>query len=94
MLYAGQKVVCIDDEPLPGRIWEFKNELKKGLVYTIKNLRIDEDGDLICQLLEVSRGPMSRAQHGPDCGYLARRFRPVTDISVFTEILKKVQEKV
>ncbi len=91
MFRVGQKVVCVDSEMLIG-IWA-PDEVGPivGGIYTIRRIFLDYDGDAIVWLNEIARGPLAKAQHGDNAGYLAIRFRPVverkTDISIFTRML-------
>lgn len=85
MFRVGQKVVCIDVKPRPGRFWVFRDAPVKGRIYTIASTFIIEGHDAVT-LVEQKRHPMSEYQ-----GYAASRFRPIadrpTDISVFKEML-------
>lgn len=80
---VGMKVVCVDDSDS----WRGPTSVRKGIIYTIRALRMAPDGECGVELIEVkSRAPF---------GFFQDRFRPIverkTDISVFTEILRKAK---
>lgn len=72
----GQKVVCIDDSPdrLGRPIVVVKNE-----IYTIK------ESFTVCGVPGVL---LEEVNPGQAPGWIAYRFRPVTDISSFKKLLK------
>src|SRR3954470_2153577 len=79
---VGQKVVCVDDRPpTNGR----PLQVKRGIVYTVAK-SFDWFGEQGLLFDEIDPGA--------GVGWHAWRFRPIverkTDISVFTEILRKV----
>jgi hypothetical protein len=78
MLHAGQKVECIDDKPRQGHV--APTNLIKGEVYTVKGRYASPNGPGV--LLEVAP-PL------PGYGFFEDRFRPIVDISVFTQMLKR-----
>lgn len=93
MFYVGQKVVCInaDDKVfrVPNKLYNEDQQwlLKKGEVYTIRELTQHVYGNPCMKLVEIpDRG-------GRDNGYNRERFRPLvekkTDISIFKEMLNK-----
>lgn len=74
---VGQKVVCVND----GLVFLLGTpDLKRGQIYTVRKVYMNT-GDLMLRLENVSSG------------WVATRFRPIvernTDITVFTEILRK-----
>ena len=82
--YVGQKVVCVDTFPYKGK----PGGINEGEVYTIREIVDFISPDLqrhgICVYLkEVIRPPW----HGVEVPFFAKRFRPVTDISIFEEML-------
>lgn len=86
--YVGQKVVCIDDQgfsqaqvllaqlPVRGMIYRVRSFTPRGAV------RFDE--------LNNARFTNPLDGYGIEPGFDQRRFRPLTDISIFTEILDRV----
>jgi hypothetical protein len=82
----GDRVVCVDAEPIEG-IWQPGEELAEGQVYTIKAIRLDWEGDVVVDLMEVARAKATRRRWGPTVGYGAFRFRPVEDIEQFRRIV-------
>lgn len=90
----GQKVVCVDAR---GRFCA-ETQPVLNAIYTISGLHVDEDGDLICHLVEIARSDSAKQQwNNPNLGYDTRRFRPVierkTDISIFTEMLTRKERE-
>jgi hypothetical protein len=95
--HVGQKVVCVDASPtgkyLPRGVTCSNDDmhgLKLGRVYTVRY--VGDFRDLpVCCLDEIIR-PVEPLT-GKESGYAQARFRPVverkTDISVFTEMLKR-----
>ena len=85
MFRVGQKVVCVNVTPQPGKMW-FNDAPVKGSVYTIASILIIKGIDAVT-LVEQKRHPLS-----PN-GYGAFRFRPAvdrpTDISVFKSLLRE-----
>jgi hypothetical protein len=87
MFRVGQKVVCVDDVPVPGLRW-FEGKPTVGAVYTIVRVGHNSRFNCLCVWLHeiVNSGPGER-----DYGYGTFRFRPIvdrpTDISVFKEML-------
>ena len=102
--YVGQEVVCVDD--YQDRFCDYQDrfcighdptwkDLKNGVVYTVRAVRIDEDTGLQeLHLNEIIRRP--HPHHGRENGYLSPRFRPAvkTDISVFTAMLNPAPTRV
>lgn len=86
----GQQVVCIDDEGFSFRSNE-KCPIKDG-IYTIRDLMVDDEGELILRLFEIVNQPMLYDNEFTECWFIASRFRPVrkTDISVFKALLNKI----
>src|SRR5882757_5257742 len=93
-LRIGQKVVCIDDGAhmryIPAgyptnRFTGDMDGLKEGNVYTVRGCRVFY-GIPIIDLEEINR--RGNQFDGTPAGYAAARFRPVTDISIFTAMLK------
>lgn len=88
MFRIGQKVVCVDASP--GRI-SLRQHLSLGVVYTIRGLDT-EDRRSLNLLLEGFADVYVTPWKEP-VGWGSWRFRPVvekkTDISVFTEILRR-----
>ena len=80
--YVGQVVVCIDDEGLPGPEELVGTCPKEGGVYTVRAIRLCEDGAGL--LLEEIVNPWFRWLGGNE-GELAfhvRRFRPAKTMSL------------
>lgn len=94
----GQKVVCINADriPRPGAppYWRTPPVLRQ--VYTVAGIgeSLSFEGEHVL-FLEEQKNP-SFLGSKPDCGYLARRFRPVqtTNIDVFLKMLEPQPEKV
>lgn len=87
--HVGQRVVCVDDSPVEGRIW-YDGKPQISAVYTIVGIEYGRYGPYQTFLFaELSR------QSGR--GYAAWRFRPVierkTDISILTALLNPANHK-
>lgn len=88
---SGQKVECINDVAYNSIFgWSNSERPIKGAIYTIK--RVYTFHNILCLWLEeITRDQTSIADHGPNVGYGAYRFRPLisrpTDISIFTAML-------
>lgn len=86
MFRIGQKVVCVDASACRDR--GIISSLKEGRIYTIISISSyrDRDNDRGLQVAEAEA-------RVPSGFFKARRFRPVvekkTDISIFTEILRR-----
>jgi hypothetical protein len=97
---VGQKVVCIndkvDDFRLPNRTYlNSLDGLKKGEIYTVREILIDPIHKFpSIKLSEIIRPIISN--EGFEVGYHFQRFAPLkektSDISIFTEILNKVND--
>ncbi len=94
--HVGQKVVYVGRRvsiwhQIKRMIHPYRNP-EKGVVYTVSNIYVS-GGDQVLELLEFP----SPFDGYWDAGFLADAFRPVvdrkTDISVFTEILRKATNK-
>lgn len=90
---VGQKCICVNAK---GR-WGLSDPLKVGLICTIRAMHIDRHGDLILRFHEIERSSFAKEAWGdPRLGYLASRFRPLTDTKhevSFTEGAPKDSEK-
>lgn len=82
---VGERIICVDDAPHPGRAW-YGPRLQKGAEYTVRDYvppHYADDGPCI-RLNEIIR-------LCDGIGFRASRFRPLiekkTDISVFTALL-------
>lgn len=86
IFYVGQKVVCVDNGPTPGRAGWLADIPQTGEVYTIEAfLEVEgEPGFILKEIKNTEYWGFS---------YAARRFRPVverkTDISIFTKMLDR-----
>ncbi len=94
---VGQRVVCINDGPMPiesGRAWDKGEEVVVGHVYTIRKVFIGHNGEESCWLNEVCRSIRAVLWFGRDVGYRTCRFRPLVerknDKTAFVENLKKI----
>lgn len=92
--YVGQKVVCIND-----RNTDAENSvqwLREGNIYTLRWVgphTLYGETHACVRLVGIHRGVDAWRPHDPngyDMPFKAARFRPVTDISIFTEILDRV----
>lgn len=89
-----QKVVCINAKGgfinLCGEVID-SHELTEGAIYTIRSIGMF-DGVLAVRLQEITR---RKPDNRWDLPFRADRFRPLverkTDISIFTEMLLKVE---
>lgn len=96
--YRGQKVVFVgwattqSPAAIEHRLKYPYRDPEVGAVYTIANTYIYSDGDLMLELAEFEDGHEAWAP-----GWTSDGFRPVvdrsTDISVFTEILRKATKR-
>lgn len=88
--WVGQKVVCVDDVPMPGFSPEMHG-LTSGLIYTVREVTISTiSGKPALRLREIYR---YNSYPYPDVPYIADRFRPATDITIFKEIVAKVKNR-
>jgi len=97
---VGQKVVCINDSTGDFRLPNLKylntlDGLKKGEIYTIREIFIDPIHEWpSVKLNEIIRPILDN--EGCEAGFCFRRFAPLkektSDISIFTEILNKVND--
>ena len=91
MFRVGQKVVCINSENRPGKVWIWDDAPTEGKVYTISALSF-ERGERVVELIELPRHPESKLR-----GYAAFRFRPIverkTDIAIFTKLLAPTKQR-
>lgn len=87
MLRAGQKVVCINDDPGEGTEWLGDKPVKDRVYTVLRTGPAPSSGKLNVWLYEIVNSDPTH----PSIGYRASRFRPVvdrpTDISVFTKML-------
>lgn len=86
------KVICIDDNPGPGKRWPVGAEIIKDRYYTIRGRHINPHGDNCVVLHEVKSRRFFR--NGIERGYFASRFTPITNISIFESIDREVFEGV
>lgn len=84
---VGQKVVCINAPVYSLHPSRYKELPKQGVVYTVRGYRSSKS----ILLFEIVSGFGDDGRG--EAGFYASRFRPVierkTDITVFTEILRK-----
>lgn len=85
---VGMRVVCVDATARPGRRWA-DDAPSQGTIYTISDVFIDVDDDLVIGLLELPRSAVAHALFGGKAGYLPRRFRPLDErrIDIFRSVL-------
>jgi hypothetical protein len=84
MFHIGQRVVCIDAGP---QRFGYSHEVvpKEGQAYTIRAILPGEEG--ACLLLdEIRNKPAQYLQGLAELKFAARRFRPLTDISLFEKM--------
>lgn len=96
MFYVGQEVVCIDDnwwdrDGVPPQTYSLP---QKDRVYHVRAVINREDGEGTYLLLEEIVNPED--EEYTETEFHSDYFRPIkkTDISIFTDILKQVEEKV
>ena len=84
--HIGQKVVCIDDtERVRNNTNTFTyvgslDGLRRGCIYTIRDIYYDEiDNEICVRLEEIYRGKCE-AINFDEPGYVHSRFRPLKDI--------------
>lgn len=83
----GQKVVCIHDfRPQPDEVHPVR-----GSVYTVRDcfLLAFFDNLFAVRLEEIVNARMMYANGFDEVAFLSIRFRPLTDISVFTRMLEQ-----
>jgi hypothetical protein len=91
--YVGQKVVAVEpverDHPANIHLSPYVNQIPiKGQVYTIRMVYIDDGMHKPAVLLnELVNRIYPKAGH--EVGFSASIFRPATDISIFTAMLKR-----
>ena len=85
MFFVGQKVVCVDDSPINGQ----SAPVRKGQQYTVSRLYAPGDRDVDVPSHRYEDHGVEVAPVGRPACFLLHRFRPATDISVFTAILAK-----
>jgi hypothetical protein len=99
--HVGQKVVCIDDKRRVAikrggwfaflRPWvRLDHNLNRGDVYIVTRVHLLECSDGVCEVVLVDK---ARHFEQPEIGFPSMQFAPIsekkTDISIFTEILKR-----
>jgi len=93
----GDKVVCEKVDPVLGTSWHASERLQAGKVYTIASIWLCENR-VVFDFDEQKRSDEACAFYGMKLGYGAWRFRPVqprkSDISIFTDMLKAVDQPV
>lgn len=84
---VNQQVVCVDAAPEPGCSWGSSDAPVEGATYTVRAVI-----GLQLHLHEIKRSDLATAMHGPELGYWAWRFIPVTELKKQTsiEVLKKL----
>lgn len=98
MFYVGQKVVCIDDRPSLDYLGVTMPV--KDAIYTIHHISDGyRDGNIGLHLAEIPDDVFFNDDPNQPIGFNPKRFRPLvekkkTDISIFIDILKQVEEKV
>lgn len=106
MFEVGQRVVCVDNEGTPGRIWRPGCRPSLGAVYTVvrvgKGIRADAKGSWATVWLSELKNSWAGSPkdgvpgHG-DIGYFASRFEPLpkktTSIEVFRRMLTPQEDK-
>jgi len=96
----GQRVVCVDDRlnteynNKPNAKYYYTDNLDgltKDEIYTIRDVLIDEAHDVVVvRLVEISRPPLHPLDpDSVEAYYAAQRFRPLRDLTIFNEILRK-----
>lgn len=91
--YVGMKVVCVDGKSRPG--YKYSVLPEQGAVYTVRSISTHIWANKLAgvgvRLTEILRP-------GSDTPWFAERFRPIqtrkTDISVFTDILRKAEREI
>lgn len=84
---VGQKVVCIHDfKPYPDEVHPVR-----GGVYTVRDCFPSAyfDGMYAVRLEEIVNARLTYAHGVDEVAFLSIRFRPLTDISVFTRMLEQ-----
>ncbi len=85
---VGQKVVCVDDIPSPGKVW-YTQKPTVGHVYTVSGHGVGYYGDYPVIFVAELNNPL--------IGYRETRFRPIverkTDISIFKAMLTPASKK-
>lgn len=91
---VGQKVVCVDANCDPNRMFLYSAALVEGEVYTIREILNDDFGVPGVFLEEVIGA--ARLSDGKEFGFYARRFRPLVERKTDTgmAILKSVLDEV
>lgn len=91
MFYVGQKVVCVDDTPRSQKTYG----LTRGRIYNVRGICENARGEVGLQLEEILIP--EKLMNGDERGFYVDRFRPIqerkTDITVFTEILRKATRR-
>jgi hypothetical protein len=85
--HIGQKVVCVDDVPLPEG-WD-GDPLVRGVIYTITAIYY-EYGSCGLLLREAVRSPRALQYWNSEAGYYARRFRPLEEKSDSIELFREI----
>ena len=88
MFYVGQKVVCVDDVPVMGGWHPESQSPVEGEIYTITAFGEESPDSMMRYQAHVW---LAEIRNAFDIGYLARRFRPLTDISTLQSIVAEVK---
>lgn len=95
--FVGQKVVCVDAHPSNGCHWADTHVLDERVIYTVSAVAIDDEGDPVLMLREISRDNWAIPFDPWYAWYGAFRFRPVverkSDISALTALLNPANHK-
>ena len=87
MFHIGQHVVCVDDKPCGGKVYDLAG-IRRGSVYTVRAVATDyefsQGVESAVWLVEVER-----FQYFADPPFAAARFRPVVEskIDIFRALL-------
>lgn len=95
MIGIGDKVVCVNDTPRIKSGW-YGDAVVKGVVYTVRGIDrgLNKKGvERDALLLEEACCRKYGTLDGKEIGYLTIRFRPVPDISLFTEMDRKITKE-
>jgi hypothetical protein len=99
-LAVGQKVVCINDIPMPQSLWDGDLELPvRGRIYTVRKvirhlraLGADEDSLLLEEIVNPPREKQTVV--GPyvhELSFRVSRFRPAPNIGIFKRMLEQAE---
>lgn len=91
--FVGQKVVCVDALPVPGCGYPDREIFPiAGEIYTIREVLVNPRGLPVVYLAEIVNPKLKYVEGYKEKWFLARRFRPATDITQFHKLVEEARK--